>query len=445
MSPRAQNPHSARTATQVASKAATPRPRRLSWGLRGCPALALITTVQLLGSTAVAGLIIPIDPKLAGQNGDIIINKNLDIDTGTVNNPATTFAFMGTTYTGRVVNQAGGPSIVVYDFNTFNLQKTLTIEGADPIAFLALNKNNAEFGIDISGKLLANGFSGDSSASGGAGGGTGGAENRAGANATGAMTGAGGTGDPRLGGAGGGGGFGGAGGMGAVGGNATGNTKGGAGGGTYGTKDMAVLFGGGGGGGGRASAGRSGSSGGGGGGVLIESMGKIRISGTVSANGGPGGDTKTISGGGGAGGGIIIEAEGGKSVNNSVVITGTVTANGGAGGSSGGNFFYQGGGGGGGRIFISDPMADLSKVFVAVGAGGGNNAEKGDTGTVMVGSVPEPSSWLLALIGLGFVAWQGKQSVPVQNKREAAPDTQAPERIQDDMTFHHPGYSSCIG
>ncbi|MBI4654124.1 MAG: hypothetical protein HY752_03925 [Nitrospirae bacterium] len=144
-----------------------------------------------------------------------------------------------------------------------------------------------------------------------------------------------------LGGAGGGGGFG------LGGSNATAYyAPGGSGGGTYGNEKILPAIGGSGGGGGagskRSSCPFSGGGGGGGGGaILIASSGTIRVTGSITANAGKGGngDGGGCAGGGGGGSGGAIKLMAGTIDGN-----GTISASGGVGGT------YFGGAGGGGRI-----------------------------------------------------------------------------------------------
>lgn len=138
----------------------------------------------------------------------------------------------------------------------------------------------------------------------------------------------------------------------------------GAGGGTYGSSVMLPLVGGSGGGGGAGavlSTGIPGAGGGGGGGaLLIASSGKVTVAGTISAQGGNGGDYASgcgawkenvsgAGGGGGSGGIVRILAQ-------TYQGGGTINVSGGAGGCWGNNF-WGGGSGSLGYVSVETPRA----------------------------------------------------------------------------------------
>lgn len=144
---------------------------------------------------------------------------------------------------------------------------------------------------------------------------------------------------------------GGGGGFGTSGANGTNNgtyALGGTGGGTYGNMKMIPMIGGSGGGGGAGSAStnptnqhRGGAGGGGSGSILIASSGTITISGSITANGGKGGNSSggyAGGGGGGSGGAVKLMAD-------TITGEGAISVNGGAGGTG-----YTGGAGGTGMI-----------------------------------------------------------------------------------------------
>lgn len=310
-----------------------------------CPIALLAIAPGLAVSPAHAGVITTVDMAKANANDGLRFNSDFGIDTGTAMTPITMFMFDGKNYMGRIVTPNNGTPIVVYDLTTLTVDagKTLTVRGSLPIGFVTLDIAGVPFDISIEGIISA---SADGQTA-GPGGGAGGGSANAGGKATGAATGAGGTGTGTGGGAGGGGGYGGKGGQGAVGGVGQGNRTGGVGGDTYGAADLSVLFGGGGGGGAKVAPGeRATVGGGGGGGIMLNTKGKIRVSGRIEADGSRGGDTTGpgLGGGGGAGGSILLEALDGLCKADSVVVTGRISARGGSGGAD--NVRASGGGGG---------------------------------------------------------------------------------------------------
>jgi hypothetical protein len=105
----------------------------------------------------------------------------------------------------------------------------------------------------------------------------------------------------------------------------------------------------------------------------------------VSANGGRGGDgfdpgllAGFGGGGGGSGGGILVHAP-------TVRLSGTLSANGGDGGAGGATFGSGGGGGGAGRILIWTDNNGYDgtggKTELNPGSGGGTGDDKGANGT----------------------------------------------------------------
>jgi hypothetical protein len=376
-------------------------------------ALLLVPLVLLLGQPGQAEggpLMIPVNTTMADANGTLGVTADFTINTGTTADPTKSFTLDGHVFNGRVVNQANGPPIVVYDLTNLSIAGgrfvDLSVTGANPIAFLTTNN------ITISGMLTANGQNADGSAggAGGAGGGNGGAATKDGSAAPGATTGRGmHGGNNTLPGGGGGGGYGGTGGAGTTAGQAVGNTQGGAGGMTYGQNDLSVLLGGGGGGGAKGASASGG--GGGGGAIMLFAQGDINITGSVTANGGRSstGTSASYGGGGGAGGSILIE----DCLPGEIQIgdRARISATGGTGGDSS-TMAGAGGGGGGGRVYIADATVSLDRVFVGGGDPGFNSgsikAQAGSTGTKAQGMsmncVPEPSSFVLLVAGIGIVA-----------------------------------------
>ncbi len=153
----------------------------------------------------------------------------------------------------------------------------------------------------------------------------------------------------------------------------------------------------GGGGGGGSTAGDGG--GGGGGGIELGAIGSLTlIDSTVRANGGNDGS----GGGGGAGGEVFLHGS-----MLSLDAATLLTALGGNGGNGGG------GGGGGGRIVLEYGPGGISDLATLVNSGGTTTPGFGNPGTPgMAGAaptiaglpVPEPSSWLLALLGAPALA-----------------------------------------
>lgn len=192
--------------------------------------------------------------------------------------------------------------------------------------------------------------------------------------------------------------------------------------------DAYLGSGGGGGGGGASDAGGADQSGGGGsgGGAIYIEAGYVIVSGTVSANGLPGGVGITLSdagyaggGGGGSGGDILIRSAGGLKLSN-----GRLSSSGGSGGAaikSGGAPLspYPGGGGSGGRVRLIYGNADFSgvRISTAGGAGGESNygagtpAVAGSSGTVSFGLFPS-SPAAFAVTGVfktsATYTWTGK-------------------------------------
>jgi hypothetical protein len=180
-----------------------------------------------------------------------------------------------------------------------------------------------------------------------------------------------------------------------------------------------VLQGGSGGGGGYGLAPVPG--GGGGGAIELGAVNSITINGTISVNGGKatsfGSGIEVFGGGGGgSGGGILIDAP-------TVTLTGTLSAAGGD-GSAGSSFVFgpgitvlygAGGGGGGGIVTVALPEAG---VFLDQGGtidvAGGVSGSNGSTGTFLVQVVPEPSSLVMAGIGLlgvlGYRRYVGRRA-----------------------------------
>jgi hypothetical protein len=111
-----------------------------------------------------------------------------------------------------------------------------------------------------------------------------------------------------------------------------------------------------------------GAGGGGGGAVRITADEAVTLSGTITANGGAGGDGNTFSGGGGggAGGSIVIQSQ------VSIDVTGTLSITAGAAGTNGGGTGGAGGDGGYGRIRLDalDGRAgvDISSATINPGA-----------------------------------------------------------------------------
>jgi hypothetical protein len=141
---------------------------------------------------------------------------------------------------------------------------------------------------------------------------------------------------------------------------------------------------------------------------MLFAEGDMSISGSVTANGGRSSIADAnYGGGGGAGGSILLE----DCLPGEIQITGRVSARGGAGGDST-TMAGAGGGGGGGRVYIADPDVSLSRVFVDGGVRGINSgraqAEAGMMGTKAQGMsmncTPEPSSFVLLVVGIGIVA-----------------------------------------
>ena len=371
--------------------------------------LLLVLLVRLLarpGEAEAGPVMISVNTTMANANGTLDVTAGFSINTGTTASPTTSFKTPGgQTFTGRIFNQANGPPIVVYDLTDLSIARRidLSITGSNPIAFLTTNNMN------INGILSANGQPPDGSTGGaaGAGGGNGGAATRDGSAAPKANTGQGmAGGNNTLPGGGGGGGYGGTGGAGTTAGQAVGNTRGGDGGAMYGQRDLSVLFGGGGGGGAKGASAAGG--GGGGGAIMLFAEGDMNISGRVAANGGRSSiAAANYGGGGGAGGSILLE----DCLPGEIQITGRVTANGGNGGDAT-TMAGAGGGGAGGRVYIADPDVSLDRVFVNGGERGINSgsaqAGAGMMGTkaqgMSVNCVPEPSSCVLLIAGIGLVA-----------------------------------------
>ncbi|HEV3310446.1 MAG TPA: hypothetical protein VG815_08005 [Chloroflexota bacterium] len=372
-------------------------------------ALLLVPLVLFLGRPrqAEAGpVMISVNTTMAKANGMLDATASFTINTGTTATPTTSFTLPdGQTFNGRVVNQANGPPIVVYDLTDLSIARRVDVSltGMNPIAFLTTNN------ISISGALDANGQNADGSrgGAGGAGGGNGGVATKDGSAAPGANTGQGMQGgNNTIPGGGGGGGYGGTGGAGTTAGQAVGNTKGGDGGAMYGQRDLSVLFGGGGGGGAKGASAAGG--GGGGGAIMLFAEGDLSISGAVTANGGRSSIADaSYGGGGGAGGSILLE----DCLPGEIQIKGRVSARGGAGGDST-TMAGAGGGGGGGRAYIADPDVSLDRVSVNGGVRGINSgkaqAEAGMMGTKVQGMsmncTPEPSSFVLLVAGIGILA-----------------------------------------
>ncbi|OGR44562.1 MAG: hypothetical protein A2X35_00430 [Elusimicrobia bacterium GWA2_61_42] len=187
--------------------------------------------------------------------------------------------------------------------------------------------------------------------------------------------------------------------------------------------DAYLGSGGGGGGGGGAAEDQSGGGGAGGGAIYIEA-GYAIISGTVSANGLPGGVGITTSGGalagaggGGSGGGIIIKSAGALKL-----LNGSLSASGGTGGSAiddGAGIPNPGGGGAAGRIRLMYNSADFSGVRISTtgGTGGisqfgaGTPAMPGSYGTAGFGLFPSsPAAFTVTDIfkTSAAYAWTGK-------------------------------------
>ena len=132
------------------------------------------------------------------------------------------------------------------------------------------------------------------------------------------------------------------------------------GGGVTGNAQLVPLAGGSGGGGGApdldiASVHRGGGGGGGGGAVLIYATGSVTLTGTITAQGGNGGNGGDGSGGGGGSGGAVLIQSG------TVTTTGTLTTAGGTGGTG-----PAGGAGGSGRIRI-DGLASGVNISTILG------------------------------------------------------------------------------
>ena len=191
-----------------------------------------------------------------------------------------------------------------------------------------------------------------------------------------------------------------AGGGGANGGSGGGTGGGAAGGAAYGDFAISILGGSGGGGGshyyhpstgywddtdpdnpiwidGEPATWEPGSGGGGGGGaVAFGAKGNLSVTGTIAADGGPGGEnTNGGVGGGGAGGAILLYGY-------QVSVSGTVTALGGQGGYSNYGEEYHGGGGGGGLIGIY--CRDSFSVEGTTDVTGGTGYEAGGDGATEI-------------------------------------------------------------
>ena len=408
-------------------------------------ALVSVSLFQLLGwlGQAKAGpIMISVNTTKADDNGVLNVATGFTIDTGTNAKPATSFKTPdGQTYNGRTVTQANGPSIVAFDLIGLSIQKNvdLSITGMNPIAFVTSEDINIFGNLDASGQPA----DGNNGGAGGAGGGSGGGASKDGSAAPGVNTGQGKAGGNNIiPGGGGGGGYGGRGGAGTTAGQAVGNTQGGAGGAAYGQSDLSVLLGGGGGGGAKGAMAAGG--GGGGGAILLFSEGTMTISGSVSANGGRSSILNfSYGGGGGAGGSILLE----DCRAGDIQLTGKVFARGGNGGDST-TMAGAGGGGGGGRVYIGDSTVELTRVFVDGGRGGDNSGaikpENGTMGTKTLGMsedcVPEPSSYVLLIAGIGILAGyrlkkgaplpvllvgglrkSGRQVLPLRAQNEARP------------------------
>jgi hypothetical protein len=81
-------------------------------------ALLVVPLVLLLGRPrqAEAGPVtIPVNTTMANANGTLGVTADFTINTGTTAAPRTSFTLDGKVYNGRVVMQANGPPIVVYD------------------------------------------------------------------------------------------------------------------------------------------------------------------------------------------------------------------------------------------------------------------------------------------------------------------------------------------
>lgn len=126
----------------------------------------------------------------------------------------------------------------------------------------------------------------------------------------------------------------------------------------------------------------SGDGGNGGGAVELIASGDVTITGTITVNGQDGVDGSWGgAGGGGAGGGVNITAATG-------LITGSITANGGNGGNANSIGFGQsGGGGGGGRIKLSADICTSGSTLSANGGTGGTGAQFSPTPDSAPGNV----------------------------------------------------------
>lgn len=133
---------------------------------------------------------------------------------------------------------------------------------------------------------------------------------------------------------------------------------------TIGGTLYAIEGGKGGGGGAALTLTYAGGGGGAGGGVILLAAPVIEIAGTLSANGGHGGDGYAGAGGGG-GGGVIILSYG------RLILTGSITANGGNGGNGNDGIGNLGGNGGAGGVIIQFSSTE-NIAPVTTGSAGSN-------------------------------------------------------------------------